>query len=87
MQSPAREPSNCLPTGFQLASNCLCVGPPITPVGWNTPQPGWNRAGRVPTPRLRQQRLAFRGCSFVRLSSRPSFHRSLAPRRALRSRS
>jgi hypothetical protein len=45
-----REPSNYLPTAFQLPSNCLCVGPPITPRVLEHPTPGWNRAG-VPTPR------------------------------------
>ena len=49
-----REPSNCLPTAFQLPSNCLCVGPPITPRVLEHPTPGWNRAG-VPTPRPRPE--------------------------------
>ena len=50
-----REPSNCLPTAFQLPSNCLCVGPPITPRVLEHPTPGWNRAG-VPTPRVQELR-------------------------------
>jgi hypothetical protein len=46
-----------LPTAFQLPSNCLCVGPPITPRVLEHPTPGWNRAG-VPTPRSALTRLA-----------------------------
>jgi hypothetical protein len=40
-----------LPTAFQLPSNCLCVGPPITPIGLEHPNPGWDRGLRSTSSR------------------------------------